>query len=73
MCEQSMWIGMMFPNAAVYTAYGMTEASSSLTYSGPISSSRLHLTHLVAGFRIPGTSLKLDTTSNFPPSSRQNV
>lgn len=29
----------VFPNTLLYTAYGMTEACSSLTYLGPFSSS----------------------------------
>lgn len=57
-----------FPEAKVFTAYGMTECCSSLVYHGPFLTKNFPPLPLAAGHPIPGTHLTIHSTS-IPPNS----
>lgn len=55
-----------FPEAKMFTAYGMTECCSSLVYNGPFLARDFPPLPLAAGHRIPGTDLTIHPTSTPP-------
>lgn len=63
LCFEALLLGALFPNVQVFTAYGMTEACSSLTYCGPMTPTELLHSKLSVGFPIPGTQLSFDPSS----------